>query len=139
MPKHTVSSGPSAVRQRAKIVAAGILAGKTKVQAQLDAGYSPATAHNQNAFQQPAFRGTIREALDDAQGRLDEVARIHGRILHSRRADIALHAVELNYRVRGLLNSKLDVDVKGPISVIVREFVLTKKENEPAGSDTSKQ
>lgn len=136
MPKR-LSNKPSASRKRAKIAAASLLEGKSKTQACLDAGESPASAHGQNLLKQPAFKGTILDALDNAQGRLDEAARIHGKLLHSDNEKIQLGAVELNYKARNLLNSKVDVEVKGPITLVVKEFTLKKKSEPENGNPTS--
>jgi hypothetical protein len=133
MPKHNVSSKPYAKRQRANDLAAGILSGKTNDQALRDVGYSPGTIRNQRPLKSRIYKGTIKNALDNAPagGGLDDCANRIAELMHSENGHVALGATELNLKARNLLNSKLDVDVKGPISVTVKEFVLKSSKKEP--------
>lgn len=66
----------SQVKLRARKVAAGLLAGKTRKQALLDAGYAPSTAAcGRPVVQNPIFQQTYKEILDKA-GATDELSGI---------------------------------------------------------------
>lgn len=101
------------IRQK-KAIKAVLLEGKPASVAMREAGYPPATAKNPATLtRSKAWLETLEKyGLSD-----DEVAKVHGRLLHSKREEIALRATDIAYKVQGKYDQQKGTQFNAPVLI----------------------